>query len=90
MNFPCTPSQFAALETAIRADSAVRLELATPTSGMLTTNDVSLDFSYDGAALLTASVTAKHSLAAKLAPESVIEERIAQSFAQWIEDGGTA
>jgi len=89
MNFPCTPSQFAALETAIRADSAVRLELTTPTSGMLTTNDVTLEFCYDGQAL-TATVTAKHSLAAKFAPTSVIENRIAESFAQWIEDGGAA
>lgn len=77
MTFNLTPQQFAALGNKLGSTPGVQLRPANLLSGSISTSDVTLAYSYDGSAVLSVDVTAKHSLKAKLASDAQIQERIA-------------
>jgi len=79
-----TPTQFSNLEASLQAAPGVKLVLTTPDQGTLTTPDVTLAAFYDGTAVLTLTVTAKHSLAADVAPEHVLEAHITAKLAPYL------
>ena len=87
MTLPLTPAQFAALKAAIEVDSSVTLaaQAGNVNAGTLTTPDAVLAYTYDGQGILTVVVTKRRSLAAKLAPEAMIEKHIADEFNDYIQ-----
>lgn len=87
MTLPLTPAQFIALKGALATAQGVTLTQtsATATAGTLQTHDVLLDYTYDGTANLGVLVVKKLSLAAKFAPESVIEAHITEMFQNYVQ-----
>lgn len=85
MIFTLTPAQFEALEqslaTAPKCDLA---QGAAPGTGTLTADGVVISYSYDGAASLTATVVARHGLAA-LDSKADVEKRVIAMFNQFIQ-----
>jgi hypothetical protein len=74
MTLPLTPAQFAALKQALSTAPNVSLTTLSDTTGMLTTQGVTLGYSYDGSNLAV-TIQAKHGIAA-FAPDSVIYDEI--------------
>ena len=76
MTLTITPAQFASLKAQLAQAPGVILDPLTPTAGTLSNSDVELSYSYDGSAVLTVEVIARHSLMAKISPEQMIDEQI--------------
>jgi hypothetical protein len=85
MILPLTPAQFLALKGALATAQGVTLTQTSATAGTLRTSDVLLDYTYDGTASLGVLVVKKFSLAAKFAPESVIDSHISEMFNQYVQ-----
>lgn len=84
MQITITPAQFAALDQKISGQSSIRLAPINATSGIMTTPDVTLSYSYDGVSTLDVEVTAKNSWKAKLASDSIINGQIMAMFQKYI------
>lgn len=86
MQFSVTPVEFELLQVDLeKSDQIKSLTMSSPDSGTLVTSDVTLACSYDGSSTLFVTVTGKHSLAAKFAPESVIEKHVAELLNQFLQ-----
>ena len=76
MTFPVTPPQFFNLTKNLCNVPGVQVRMSNLLSGSISNSDVTLSYAYDGMAVLTVDVTAKHSFKAKLASDSEIQQKI--------------
>jgi len=80
-----TPDQFSSVKGALSVAPGLTLTMANENTGTLTTPDVELACDYDGVSAINVTVVKRRSLAAKFAPESVIDEHIADMFNQYLQ-----
>ena len=89
MNLSVTPTEWATLNTALDeqvAQGKLKVSLRTPTSGQITYRGVTFEYSYDGAAEATATITAKH-FPGSLESDDKIYGQVADQFNEWIASG---
>jgi hypothetical protein len=82
-SFTLTPDRFAALSTELQSNKDVTVQIQDPLQGTLTTSDVTLRYVYSPTAQqLVVELVKKNSFKARMAPDSMIAQRITDLIQQ--------